>query len=218
MALRFCFLLLTIFASAAAYAPQPLLVHARTAKADAPGFLSRSGPIVAMGRKGRPKMPAGGMQGGYASGAQQRTNSPPADGSTVFYLYCRSSPGKPWYPVSAMKGDGQSKGLINAWLGSPFAKQVFKDRLDEGMAKSIFDSERRLAEMAVAQYTQLKDYKSRLQWGFKILDKDVMAKEAAGEIEEVKIVPVSKSMISEGGVLQQAQNAASNLFSGGANK
>ena len=57
---------------------------------------------------------------------------------------------------------------------------MFKDRLDEGMARSIFDSERRLASMAVEQYRQLKDFKSRLQWGFKILDADVMAKEAAG--------------------------------------
>ena len=31
-------------------------------------------------------------------------------GTPVFYLYCRTSPGKPWYPVSAMKGDGQSRG------------------------------------------------------------------------------------------------------------
>ena len=103
--------------------------------------------------------------------------------------------------------DGQSKGLINAWLGSPFAKGVFKDRLDEGMARSIFDSERRLAQMAVEQYTQLKDYKARLQWGFKIMDKDVMAKEAAGEIEEQKIVPVSKSMLKDS-PLDQAKKAA----------
>lgn len=110
--------------------------------------------------------------------------------------------------------DGQSKGLINAWLGSPFAKGVFKDRLDEGMARSIFDSERRLAQMAVEQYTQLKDYKARLQWGFKIMDKDVMAKEAAGEIEEQKIVPVSKSMLNDS-PLDQAKKAAENLLGGG---
>merc|ERR1719247_163113 len=120
----------------------------------------------------------------------------------------------PWYPVSAMKGDGQSKGLIQAWLNSPFAKGVFKDRLDEGMAKSIFDSERRLANMAVEQYAQLKDSKSRLQWGFKLLDKDVMAKEASGEIEKQKIVAVNKGMIKEG-LVQQAQSAAQGLLGGG---
>jgi len=159
-------------------------------------------------------MPSGGMQGAYASGAQAQQAAPPTDGSTVFYLYCRSEPGKPWYPVSAMKGDGQSKGLVNAWLGSPVAKQVFKNRLDEGMAASIFDSERRLAEMAVTQYTQLKSYKARLQWGFKILDKDVMAKEQAGEIEEQKIVPVYRDMV-KAGVLDQAQSAFESLLKGG---
>jgi hypothetical protein len=103
-----------------------------------------------------------------------------------------------------MRGDGQSKGLINAWLNSPFGKGVFKDRLDEGMARSIFDSERRLAEMAVDQYTQLKDYKARLQWGFKILDRDLMAKEESGEIEKQKIVVVNKSML-KGGLLDRAK-------------
>ena len=120
------------------------------------------------------------------------------------------------YPVSAMKGDGQSKGLIQAWLNSPFAKGVFKDRLDEGMARSIFDSERRLADMAVEQYRQLKDFKPRLQWGFKILDADVAAKEAAGDIEKQKIVVVNKSMIAKGGVLDRAKDAASGLLGGGA--
>jgi hypothetical protein len=65
--------------------------------------LPRSSTIT-MGRKGRPKMPQGGQAGAYASGAQAQAATPPSDGSTVFYLYCRSAPGKPWYPVSAMKG------------------------------------------------------------------------------------------------------------------
>ena len=75
-----------------------------------------------MGRKGRPKMPAGGNKNYGAQQGQGRSPDPPSDGSTLFYLYCRTGAGKPWYPVSAMKGDGQSKGLINAWLGAPIAK------------------------------------------------------------------------------------------------
>merc|ERR1719182_743761 len=133
--------------------------------------------------------------GGQQQGMRQGDVAPMADGTTVFYLYCRSGPGKPWYPVSAMKGDAQSKGLITAWLNAPLAKSVFKDRLDEGMARSIFDSERRLASMATEQYQQLKDYQARLQWGFKILDSDVMAKEASGDIEKQKIVTVNKAML-----------------------
>jgi len=161
-------------------------------------------PLV-MGRKGRPKMPSGGM--GPQQGQQQAPAGPPPDGQSIFYLYCRTGPGKPWYPVSAMKGDGQSKGLISAWLNSPVGKSVFKDRLDEGMARSIYDSERRLAGMAVEQYRQLKDYQSRLQWGFKINDADVMAKEASGDIEKQKIVPVNKAMLENGGLVQQATDA-----------
>ena len=164
-----------------------------------------------MGRKGRPKMPAGGNKNYGAQQGQGRSPDPPSDGSTLFYLYCRTGAGKPWYPVSAMKGDGQSKGLITAWLNAPLGKAVFKDRLDEGMAKSIFESERRLASLATDQYAQLKDYKARLQWGFKILDKDVTLKEEKGELEKQKIVLVSKGMITEG-VLDQAKGAFDGLF------
>ena len=150
----------------------------------------------------------GGMQQ-----QQQAQQGPPPEGQSIFYLYCRTGPGKPWYPVSAMKGDGQSKGLINAWLNSPVGKSVFKDRLDEGMARSIYDSERRLAGMAVEQYRQLKDSQSRLQWGFKINDADVLRKEQSGEIEKQKIVPVSKAMIEKGSIADQATALASNLGS-----
>ena len=149
------------------------------------------------------------------SNMQQGAPQAPVDGTSIFYLYCRSGPGKPWYPVSAMKGDGQSKGLISAWLNAPVGKGVFKDQLDNGMAASIYDSERRLASMAVEQYRQLKDYQSRLQWGFKIMDQDVMAAEQAGKIDKQKIVVVNKDMVQNQGVLQKASAAASNRKSGG---
>ena len=55
------------------------------------------------------------------------------------------------------------------------------------MARSIYDAERRRAGMAVEQYRQLKDSQSRLQWGFKINDADVLRKEQSGEIEKQKI-------------------------------
>ena len=142
---------------------------------------------------------------------QQQAPEAPTDGSSVFYLYCRTGPGKPWYPVSAMKGDTQSKGLITAWLNSPVGKTVFKDRLDEGMARSIYDSERRLASMAVEQYRQLKDSQARLQWGFKILDQDVMAKEASGDIEKQKIVVVNKAMTEGEGAMGAATAAINQI-------
>lgn len=175
----------------------------------------RASNVVMMGRKGKPQMPSvGGMAMPSSMQQMPQAPPPPKDGIPVFYLYCRSGVGKPWYPVSAMKGDGQSKGLINAWLNSPFGKQVFKDRLDQGMARSIFDSERRLADMACEQYRQLKDFKARLQWGFKILDADVMAKEASGEIEKQKIIPVSKSMLTQGGLLDRAKDALAKVAGG----
>jgi len=154
----------------------------------------RRAPCPTAGRKGRPQMPSGAMP----SPSQQQMQDPeaPPDGQSLFYLYCRTKSRVMWYPVSVMRGDGQSKGLISAWLGSPFAKGVFKNRLDEGMARSIFDSERRLTDMARKQYPSLKKMTS-LEWGFKIVDKDVMAKEAAGEIEPQKIIYVTKDMVKD---------------------
>jgi len=194
----------TLLSSVTGLVPTAATPHAAAAAARC----SRAGPVV-LGRKGRPKMPQG--MGGAQQMQQGAPSGPPPDGQSVFYLYCRTGPGKPWYPVSAMKGDGQSKGLIQAWLNAPVGKTAFKDRLDEGMARSIYDSERRLASMATEQYRQLKDYQSRLQWGFKIQDADVMAKEASGAIEKQKIVPVSKAMVEKGSVVDQATSAFSGL-------
>ena len=186
--------------------------HTIGSRAVAPASSLRAAEPVVMGRKGRPAMPSTGQQGMGMQGQQQGgMPSAPVDGTSVFYLYCRSGPGKPWYPVSAMKGDGQTKGLIGAWLNSPVGKGVFKDQLDAGLANSIYDSERRLASMAVEQYRQLRDYQTRLQWGFKILDADVMAAEASGKIDKQKIVAVNKSMLEGQGLAQKAGAAASKL-------
>ena len=51
---------------------------------------------------------------------------------------------------------------------------MFKNRLDSGMAQSIFESERRLSSMAVEQYSHMKKMKQNLEWGYKIVDNEVM--------------------------------------------
>ena len=149
---------------------------------------------VFAGRKGRPSGQQLGMQGQQMGGPK----GPPEDGSSLFYLYCRAERKDLWYPVSVMKGDGSSQGLIGAWLNSPFAKQVFKDRLDEGMARSIFESERQLADMAVRTHPNLQKFKTRLGWGYKIVNQEIAAKEATGEMEKMKVVPVFKDMVKPG--------------------
>lgn len=147
------------------------------------------------------------MPNGAMSNPQQQQREPelPPPGQSVFYLYCRTKARVMWYPVSQMKGDGQSKGLVNAWINSPFAKGVFKNRLDAGMARSIFESERRLSEMAKQQYPSLKKA-NQLEWGYKVIDRDVMAKEEAGEIEKQAIIYVTKEMI-EDSLIEKAKKA-----------
>eukprot|EP00962_Isochrysis_galbana_P000130 scaffold34_cov124-Isochrysis_galbana.AAC.9 len=131
----------------------------------------------------------------------------PPDGTPLFYLYARNPKTRVmWYPVSILRGDQQSKGLISAWLGSPvgtlwlslaaslaptcrgsrpyrfptlpchvIGKSVFKDRLDEGIARSIFESERRLTDMARQQYPAIKKIQ-QLEFGYKLVDRAVNEK------------------------------------------
>ena len=80
----------------------PALQHMQSARGSALADARGRTSAIVMGRKGRPKMPQG--MGGAMNGMQQQAPSAPTDGVPVFYLYCRSGPGKPWYPVSAMKG------------------------------------------------------------------------------------------------------------------
>ena len=149
---------------------------------------------------------------GTPNGGQMQQQAPQAqaDGMPVFYIYCRTAPGKPWYPVSAFKGDGKAKSLVNAWLDSPFGKGMFKEKVEENIARSIFESEKRLAGLAVQQYGQLKAVKTKLQWGYKIVDQNLEKKEEEGKIEKQKIEQVTKAMVKEGlfdGVLEKAKNA-----------
>ena len=154
------------------------------------------------GRKGRPRMPRG-MGQGMPQPGQMPPEIPSDDGTPLFYLFCRTANVPTlWYPVSSMKGDGQSKGLINAWLNSPFGKMAFKNRLDSGMARSIFDSERQLADAAVRTHPALKKMQNSLEWGYKVVDREIMAKEQAGEIEKQKVIHVTRSMIDDGFINQ----------------
>ena len=105
-----------------------------------------------------------------------------------------------------MNGDAQANGLIGAWLNAPLAKDVFKTRLDEGMAKSIFESERQLGEMAIRAHPSLTKYKNRLGWGYKMVSKDIAKKEASGAIEKQKVTQVFKDMVKEGWI-DQAKKA-----------
>ena len=166
---------------------------------------------VHAGRKGRPRMP-GGPAGAMPQQQMVREPEYSPDGTPVFYLYCRNPKSRVmWYPISSMRGDGQSKALIAAWLNAPIGKGVMRSRLDEGMARSIFESERRLSSMARKQYPSLKNIRE-LEWGYKVLDRDVAAKEAAGELEaealtesgKLKIFKVEKEMVKDS-ILDQAK-------------
>ena len=74
-----------------------------------------------MGRKGRPTMP--GQEFGTGQGQMMRQEpQAPSDGMPVFYLYCRTSPGKPWYPVRELRM--HSREDFDSYLKPQYASQI----------------------------------------------------------------------------------------------
>ncbi|EOD12051.1 hypothetical protein EMIHUDRAFT_372733 [Emiliania huxleyi CCMP1516] len=174
----------------------------------------RRAAAVVMGRKGRPRAPGGPGGGAVGAMPQQEFREPdaPPDGTPLFYLYARNPKTRVmWYPVSVLRGDGQSKGLVGAWLGSPLAKGVFKERLDEGVARSIFESERRLTDMARQQYPAIKKLPS-LEWGYKIVATGVSTAVAKGELPEQKVQMVTKELMQQESWADKAQKAAKSML------
>merc|ERR1719321_357292 len=136
-----------------------------------------------MKRKGKPKMPKGSFGQANMQRQQQQQAAQQqavAEGQTVFYLYCRTSSRQPWLPVSALQGDGKSDALISAWLNAPVGKDVFKNKLDENVAASIFQQEGELTAFVQNQYGQFVKDTTKLEWGFKIEDANIAAKEQEG--------------------------------------
>jgi hypothetical protein len=64
----------------------------------------------------------------------------PDDGFPVFNLFVRSTRGAGlWFPFAALKGDGNAKTLVTAYMG-PFLNDLYKNQLDKGVARSVFQS------------------------------------------------------------------------------
>lgn len=138
----------------------------------------------------------------------------PEDGTPVFMIYVRTQEGKPWYPVNALRGDSQTKQILQGWLTSPLGKGTFKDRLDEGIARSVFGSEKDIKKMAVQMLPMLKKVQ-KLEWGYKPQSTLINEKIKEGEIKEPEIMLLDKEWTKGRGVLDQARNWVSDTFGGG---
>mmetsp|Transcript_11499 Transcript_11499/g.42932 ORF Transcript_11499/g.42932 Transcript_11499/m.42932 type:complete len:210 (-) Transcript_11499:140-769(-) len=89
------------------------------------------------------------------------------DGVPTFNLFVRSKKAGIWYPCGALKGDARSTALVNAWQGK-FLRGLYKSQLDRGVARSVFEDEKRLIGTVMRSYPQLKASKTSLEFGYKV--------------------------------------------------
>ena len=115
---------------------------------------------------------------------QQQMAQGDDDGVPTFNIFVRSQKAKVWYPCGALKGDPKATALVNAWQGN-FLRGLYKSQLDKGVARSIFDGEKRLVGTVLRSDPQLKESKNELEFGYKVSVKGI--EETVGK-QEVTLV------------------------------
>lgn len=137
----------------------------------------RGSELTILHAKGR-KVPVQ-FRGGQGKGdiQQQRAQFEEIQKTTetmpVFTVLVRHAGGIPkWYPVAGFQGDGNSKAIVDAYIGDGFfsgvLKDVYRQQIEASISKSVFDQERKLIGDAIKQFPELKKVKFNLEFGFSI--------------------------------------------------
>lgn len=160
----------------------PLLPLRVPASQSLPTFETHRQTITA--RKGARRMP---RQRSMSQSVPASTGAKalPEDGTPVFDIFVRTSRAKLWYPVCAIAGDERSKRLVNA-LKSSWGRAIYKNAIDKAMAKSLYESNKgKILKAVIQSYPHLKKYQASLQYGYKVLAKD---------LEEQPTVAITRDM------------------------
>ena len=81
----------------------------------------------------------------------------------IFNLFARSVNGGFWIPCGELTGDARAKTMVDAWM-SGFLEDMYKSRLDSGVARSVFSQEEALRKNLPFK----KFSKEKLQFGYSI--------------------------------------------------
>lgn len=137
--------------------------------------ISRNSELILYGKRKVPVQFRGGQ--GKGDIQQQRAQFEEIKKTTetmpVFTVLVRHAGGIPkWYPVAGFQGDGNSKAIVDAYIGDGFfsgiLKDVYRQQIEASIAKSVFDQERKLIGDAIKQFPELKKVKFNLEFGFSI--------------------------------------------------
>lgn len=149
-----------------------------------------------MGKKGRP---GNGMGVGSGQTSADQTPVPP-DGTPLFFVYVRPGDGMPWLPLTAFRGEGPGKAVVQGWLNAPIFKDQIYNRIDGLIASNIYENELRLRNMAAMSFGRLVKDKSQVQFGYRFDSTDVQKKVAKGDIKKPGVKLINRGMVGAGPV------------------
>merc|ERR1719206_1233043 len=99
--------------------------------------------------------------------------------------------------------------LHNAMFNSPIGKEQLKNSLRKVIAQQLYNQEYQLTKLAL-QLPMLKPSKGmepNLQFGYKIMSKQMLEKEKSGEIPKQKITILNKKMLEANTPVEKAGEA-----------
>lgn len=128
-------------------------------------------------------------------------------GVPVFKVFVRPKVGGLWIPCGDLAGDQRATALVNAWTAG-FMSGMYKEQLDQGIAKSIFSQESTFINGLIENYKPFKRFKpADLEFGYKIDFEGLEEK-----MGEQRIQVITREM--EKGWFDKARDSVSKIFSG----
>jgi len=99
---------------------------------------------------------------------RQKMQASKADGVPVFKVFVRPKVGGLWVPCGDLAGDQRATALVNAWM-SGFMTDMYKNQLDQGIAKSIFSQEDVFIKGLIENFKPFKKMRPEdLEFGYKV--------------------------------------------------
>lgn len=90
------------------------------------------------------------------------------EGVPIFKLFVRPKVGGFWIPCGDLAGDKKATALVNG-LMSGFLTDTYRNQLDQGIARSVFNQEDTFVKNLIANYRPFKNYgKDDLMFGYTI--------------------------------------------------
>ena len=138
---------------------------------------------------------------------REKMQSTKASGVPVFKVFVRPKVGGLWIPCGDLAGDQRATALVNAWTAG-FMQGMYKDQLDQGIAKSIFAQEATFISGLIENYKPFKKFKpADLEFGYKIDFEGLEEK-----MGEQKVMVITREM--EKGWLDKAKDSFASSFGG----